>query len=220
MNDKLRDQMSAFLDDELPDGEAELLLRRLHGDEELRRVAGRYLLIGQALRGERLAGTDLAGRVAAALDDETTYGGAAAGPVRSRWLRPAAGVAVAATVAVVALMGLQNTGELAGPDAVTADTADEVPVAAPLDATAEGYAYTVPADAPVMVRPVSAVPARLTNYMISHGERAGTLMRSGMHSRIVTQPNGTSVYATENSTVTSEDGRTGTAENPADDAVR
>ncbi|WP_405234637.1 sigma-E factor negative regulatory protein [Lentisalinibacter salinarum] len=228
MNDKLRDQMSAFLDDELPDGEAELLLRRLQADEELRRVAGRYLLIGQALRGERLAGIDLAGRVAAALDGETTYGGRAAGPGRSRWLRPAAGVAVAASVAVVALMGLQNTGEVAGPEAVTAETDGEAPVAAPLEGTAEGYAYTVPVDAAVTVRPVSAVPARLTNYMISHGERAGTLMRSGMHSRIVTQPNGPLVYPTEyatetstqDSTVTSEDGRTGTAENPADDAAR
>ncbi len=228
MNDKPRDQMSAFLDDELPDGEAELLLRRLQGDEELRRVAGRYLLIGQALRGERRAGTDVAARIAAALDDETAYGAAATAPVRSRWLRPAAGMAVAATVAVVALMGLQNTGEVAGPEAVTAESAEEAALPAPLEGTAEGYAYTVPADAPMTARPVSAVPARLTNYMISHGERAGTLMRNGMHSRIVTQPNGPLVYATEtstetstqDSTVTPEDGRTGAAENAADDAAR
>lgn len=228
MNDKLRDQMSAFLDDELSDGEAELLLRRLQGDEELRRVAGRYLLTGQALRGERLDGVGLAGRVAAALDEESTYAGTVAEPARSRWLRPAAGVAVAATVAVVALMGLQNTGDVSGPEAVTAETADEAPLGAPLSAAAEGYAYTVPADAPVTVRPVSAVSARLTNYMISHGERAGTLMRSGMHSRIVTQPNGpwrdatgdATENSTENSTVTSEDARTGTAEKPVDDAAR
>jgi len=206
--------MSAFLDDELADSEAELLLRRLPGDEELRRVARCYLLTGQALRGENLAGIDLAGRVAAALDDETTYAGVEAETARSRWLRPTAGVAVAATVAVVALMGLQNTGEVTGPETVTADTPAEAPSAVPLDGAAEGYAYTVPADAQVTARPLTAVPARLTNYMISHGERAGTLTRSGMHSRIVTQPNGPSGDFTD------QDGRPGTAESAADDAGR
>ncbi len=221
MNDKLLDQMSAFLDDELPDGEAELLLRRLQGDEPLRRAAGRYLLIGQLLRGDRLAGIDLAGRVAAALDDETTYGGAPAGPVRSRWLRPAAGVAVAATVAVVALMGLQNSGEVTGPGAVPADIAVEATAPVPPGGRVEGYAYTVPVDAPARVRPVGAVPARLTNYMISHGERAGTLVRNGMHSRIVTQPNGPRDISTvKNPAVTSEDGRAQPTESAADDADR
>jgi len=216
MNDKPRDQMSAFLDDELPDREAGLLLRRLQGDAELRGAAERYLLIGQALRGERLSGVDLAGRVAAALDAETAYDTAATPSGRPRWLRPVAGAAVAATVAVVALMGLQNNGERAGVDAVTADvSADAPPVATPGD-EADGFAYTVPVDAALTVRPVSAVPARLTNYMISHGERAGTLMRSGMHSRIVTQPDG----RWETGTVNSEDGRTGTAESAVDDAAR
>jgi sigma-E factor negative regulatory protein RseA len=215
MKDKLRDQMSAFLDDELPDGEAGLLLRRLESDAELRGAAGRYLLIGQSLRGERIPRADLAERVAAALDGESTYSEAAE-PARPRWLRPVAGAAVAATVAVVALMGLQTNSELPGPEAVTADAAEEVVPAAARGSQADGYAYTVPVDAPLTVRPVSAVPARLTNYMISHGERAGTLMRSGMHSRIVTQPDG----RWETSTVTSEDGRTGTAESAADDAGR
>ena len=208
--------MSAFLDDELPDGEAELLLRRLQGDADLRSAAGRFLLIGQALRGERLPARDLAGRVAAAVDAETTYEAEGAPPARARWLRPVAGAAVAATVAVVALMGLENNGEVAGPDAVTADAPEQAAPAARADAETGGYAYTVPVDAPVAVRPVNAVPARLTNYMISHGERAGTLMRNGMHSRIVTQPDGRSVK----STVTSEDAGTGTPENAVDDAAR
>jgi len=216
MNDKLRDQMSAFLDDELPDGEAELLLRRLQGDADLRGAAGRFLLIGQALRGEHLPGVDLAGRVTAALDAETTYEAEVAPPARIRGLRPVAGAAVAATVAVVALMGLENDGELAGPEAVTADVPEQAAPAAGGDGESRRYTYTVPADTPVAVRPVSAVPARLTNYMISHGERAGTLMRNGMHSRIVTQPDGRWV----NSTVTSEDAGTGTSESAVDDAAR
>ncbi len=208
--------MSAFLDDELPDGEADLLLRRLQGDADLRSAAGRFLLIGQALRGERLPGGDLAGRVAAVLDAETTYAAEAAPAARNRWLRPAAGAAVAATVAVVALMGLDDNREATAPEAVTADVPEQAAPALGADEESEGYAYTVPVDAPVAVRPVNAVPARLTNYMISHGERAGTLMRNGMHSRIVTQPDGRWV----NTTVTSEDVRTGTPESTVDDAAR
>ena len=207
--------MSAFLDDELPDEEADLLLRRLQGDADLRSAAGRFLLIGQALRGERLPG-DLAGRVAAALGAETTYESGAAPAARNRWLRPAAGAAVAATVAVVALMGLDDNREATGPEAVTADVPEQAAPAVGAEEDSGGYAYTVPVDAPVTVRPVNAVPARLTNYMISHGERAGTLMRNGMHSRIVTQPDGRWV----NTTVTSEDARTGTPENAVDDAAR
>jgi sigma-E factor negative regulatory protein RseA len=216
MNDKLREQMSAFLDDELPDEEADLLLRRLPGDADLRSAAGRFLLIGQALRGERVPGSDLAGRVAAALGGETTYEAEAAPSSRNRWLRPAAGAAVAATVAVLALMGLDENREVASPEAVTADVPEQTAPAAGADDAAEGYAYTVPVDTPVSVRPVNAVPARLTNYMISHGERAGTLMRNGMHSRIVTQPDGRWV----STTVTTEDARTGTSESTVDDAAR
>ncbi len=180
MNDKIKDQMSAFLDDELPDEETQLLLRRLGTDGELRGAAARYLLIGQSLRRERVPGLDLDRRIARALDGEEIHGMPSAAEGRSaRWLRPVAGAAVAATVAVVALMGLQTAGDGPAPEAVTAD------VGVTRDAGPADFEYVVPADAPV-VRPVSAVPARLTNYMISHGERAGTLVRSGMHSRVVT----------------------------------
>ena len=68
MNDKTRDQMSAFLDDELPEAEAELLLRRLESDAGLRRAAESYLLVGQAMRGELGRGGALRRRVSQALD--------------------------------------------------------------------------------------------------------------------------------------------------------
>ena len=45
-------QISAFVDGELPDAEADLLLRRMGQDAELRRQAAEYLEIGRAMRGE------------------------------------------------------------------------------------------------------------------------------------------------------------------------
>jgi hypothetical protein len=210
MSDKIKDQMSAFLDDELPDDEAELLLRRLGTDAELRRMAARYLLIGQSLRRERVPALDLDRRIARALEDEDAYRASDVeeeGP--PRWWRPVAGVAVAATVAVIALMGLRNTGEGTAPEAVTADAGVAV------DADPAEFDYVVPADIPA-VRPVSAVPARLTNYMISHGERAGTLVRSGMHSRIVTYGS----TAGSARSVTVEDAPGGATKNVADEPGR
>ncbi len=51
MSEQIREQVSAFLDGELPDSETELLLKRLTRDAELRESFGRYALIGEALRG-------------------------------------------------------------------------------------------------------------------------------------------------------------------------
>src|SRR5690606_34329775 len=107
MNDALRMQVSAFVDGELAENETELLLRRLSQDAALRQLVAQYLTIGRALRGEReIPGmADLRGRIAAALGEEQPSETlpATAGP-GFRWLRPVAGMAVAATVAGLALV--------------------------------------------------------------------------------------------------------------------
>ncbi len=51
MSEQIREQVSAFLDGELPSSETELLLKRLTRDAELRESFGRYALVGEALRG-------------------------------------------------------------------------------------------------------------------------------------------------------------------------
>jgi negative regulator of sigma E activity len=73
MNDAIKMQISAFVDGELPQNEAELLLRRLCQDRELRQQAAEYLAMGRVMRGERVvAGLDkLRGRIAGALDDQS-----------------------------------------------------------------------------------------------------------------------------------------------------
>ena len=59
MSEQIREQVSAFLDGELPGSETELLLKRLTRDAELRESFGRYALIGEALRGSRRRGRPL-----------------------------------------------------------------------------------------------------------------------------------------------------------------
>ena len=71
MNDQIRMQISAFVDGELPDAEADLLLRRMGQDAELRKKAAEYLEIGRAMRGEAsVRGIErLQERIAAGIND-------------------------------------------------------------------------------------------------------------------------------------------------------
>jgi len=72
MSEQIREQVSAFLDGELPDSETELLLKRLTRDGELRESFGRYALVGEAIRGASQAylTKGFAGRVNLAIDGE------------------------------------------------------------------------------------------------------------------------------------------------------
>lgn len=175
--EKLREQVSAFIDDELPDAEAELVLRRLGEDAELRRAAERYTLLGQVLRNEtRLAaGSGLHRRVARLLESEPEHAGGRAQPSRAaHWARAAAGFGVAASVAAVAIFSLRSPLDAPQEMPVAADATSVVP-AAPASYTVPGG---VDADRP-------AAPARLTNYLLSHGQYAGALENNGLHRRLV-----------------------------------
>ena len=81
MSEQIREQVSAFLDGELPNPETELLLKRLTRDGELRESFGRYALIGEAIRGNSrgLVTKHFAGRVNLAIDGEPV---AASGQIR------------------------------------------------------------------------------------------------------------------------------------------
>src|SRR5690606_18261445 len=110
MNDKLLEQVSALADGELEAREAELLLARMAREPALRDAWERYHLAGEAMRGglARL-GPDFSANVASAIErEDTPAGGRVAGrSVIGRLLQPIAGVAVAATVAMVAVFSLQ-----------------------------------------------------------------------------------------------------------------
>lgn len=106
MTDKLLEQVSALADDELPAREAELLLTRLERDPALRDAWERYQLIGEAMRGSLAAvhDRDLAARLVEAIEQEPV----SAKPFQpARILRPVAGLAVAASVAMLAVFTLQ-----------------------------------------------------------------------------------------------------------------
>jgi sigma-E factor negative regulatory protein RseA len=108
MTDKLREQISALVDGELDETEARLLIRRFAGNSELGEVWERYQNCRALIAGlsGMAPGTGLAARVRASLDTETHADRRPSH--RFDWLRPVAGLAVAATVATVAVLGLQG----------------------------------------------------------------------------------------------------------------
>src|SRR5437868_2480521 len=115
MTDPVKEQLSACLDGELPEGELDLLLKRLARDSSLGQALGGYALIGEAMRSQRpvIASSGFATRVSAAVAAEAgsssqiSRSSARISPAAIRWLRPMAGVAIAAGVAAVAVVSLQ-----------------------------------------------------------------------------------------------------------------
>ena len=83
MTDALNEQLSALLDGELPDGESELVLKRLERTPLLRDTLGRYALIGEAMRSTEpvvAAPPGFASRISAALAQEAPVAQVVAAP--------------------------------------------------------------------------------------------------------------------------------------------
>ena len=108
MKEKLHEQLSALVDDELADFEQELLVKRVSGDAGLQKRLSRYQLISDALQNhlpERVD-TGFYASVREAIKDEPAAQAGSGG--LAALFRPLAGLAVAASVAVVAVFSLQS----------------------------------------------------------------------------------------------------------------
>jgi sigma-E factor negative regulatory protein RseA len=190
MSQQIREQVSAFLDGELPSTETELLLKRLTRDGELRESFGRYALIGEALRGGRhtMLTKGFASRVNLAIDGEPVPAGGVGGRNRAaRWWRPFAGAAVVAGVAAVAIVAMQQRSVAPGVgQPVVAMSGVVTPAQTalgpmPVSTAAqnrEAISYTVP-EAPASA-PAAAPTGRLTNYMFAHSKYSYGLAQRGV----------------------------------------
>ena len=167
MSEQIREQVSAFLDGELPSSETELLLKRLTRDPELRQSFGRYALMGESLRGVRGASLSLgfAARVNRTIDGEPAEPVLPAATARPlRWWRPIAGTAVAAGVTAVAVVSWNQHAAAPGVTAAPRVIAQNVRLAT---VAQEPLSYTVPTPA---AAPAMLAPARLTNYVFAHSK--------------------------------------------------
>ncbi len=161
MSDSLNEQVSASVDGELDGTETSLLLRRLSTDPELRARWARYHLISDSLKNNlpQQLPTNLAERVAQAIADQPT-------PHRlfspKRLLRPVAGLAIAASVAAFAVLGMRALYPEAGSGAgMQVASAVIVPPVTRVNGT--HWDRTQP-----------EVAARLNTYLLNHNGHAET----------------------------------------------
>ena len=194
MSDTLKERMSALLDGEPEQDSLSETIDVVLKDEELVVHWSRYHLVRDVLRHKVYpdAGVQLRDRMRTCLADEPLHIGARR-PMPQRWrktLKPMAGLALAASVSVVAIIAVRSIGQL--PD--QPDTALAPAVQAPTtQVAARSTAAIVPASAidsgalqPSGLRRLQwnssepGVANRLNGYLVNHSEHLGSPM-SGMH---------------------------------------
>jgi sigma-E factor negative regulatory protein RseA len=175
------ERLSALVDDEADSFEVRRLVDELGKHPEDLAQWGRYHLIGDAIRGglNRSAPADFASRVSALVEQEPTLT-AAPRQAGHSLLKPVAGVAMAASVAVAVLVGVMNVGG-APENTLPAPALAERPVTGPL--AVEGIVQVAEGEpaGPVSSAPVSQTPrvsrldvpdARLHSFIVNHAEHA------------------------------------------------
>lgn len=187
---ELGEQLSALMDGELDEAQSRFLLRRLAHDPALQATWERWQLASGSLRGQlRLqvdAGFLARVRVGAAAPEPLAATGTdAAGAGRRSsgggWLRWVAGGAVAASVAVVALVWVDPSRDLApagqGSELVASPAVQPTVAPSPLSESDLRPRLRNPADtvaamqrAPLVLRPEAQPPVdpRLAPYLILH----------------------------------------------------
>lgn len=197
------EQISAFMDGEA-DQPAETIMAGISNDPALRGAWQRYHLIGDAMRGQlpgHLTGPELAASIAAAVDREPAILSPASrrkSPVQ-RALKPAAGLAIAASVAMVAIIGLRGLNEATSttgsPTVAATDSAstEDNPVQSLQPASQAPLARTVSTDSQPLqpsAQEQSGGQYGFSSYLINHNEyRANSGVRGIMPYARIVAPN-------------------------------
>lgn len=192
MSEALNEQLSALVDDELDRAELPLLMRQLERSDSLKGQLERYYLMREAMRRElpAAASLDLAGRVSAALEAEPEHKGVRPRRTRGHALKPAAGLAIAASVAVLAV-SLWPAGPTTSPqpqslpsNSITAVNSQSG--AMRVSAGAGGGVAANSAQAPGAAsgqewdRLDPRVQHWLNSYIVDHSEHAGSAQLGGV----------------------------------------
>lgn len=172
MSKETLEHLSSLMDGELSRETGLFLTRRLSTDQELSQAWRRYHLIRDCIRqpGVRVPLVDIARCMRSALEEETPATPVAV--VRNRWLRPVSGLAIAATVAFMAVIAI-------GPG--QQEPTDVVPEQAALPSFASPNVKT---DSP-LTQAASFNPAeqggnaQLNSYLLRHNQLSGSTGRQG-----------------------------------------
>lgn len=191
MNESLNESLSALADGRITELELHRVLAATERDDALRARWARHHALGEALRGEQVSvlNLDFADRIRAAVDEEPAY--------RAGWwqrlaaspsARPAAGFAVAASVAMAVFFGGQqwlNQGEGPVQGNVLALAPAAVSSVAPQGAGAQlaSFGQALPSAEPMpamTAEELAAEEARLQSYLLMHAEHVAEGQPGGM----------------------------------------
>ena len=165
MTDSNQEHLSCLMDGELDRKGQQFLLRRLASDSDLSERWQRYHLVRSCLHQETVQGIGIAERVSLAIASEAVP---LAGNTMPRWLRPVAGGAIAACVALVAIVGINQNLTRQGQQEPEADQAGFVSQQTPLDRSFSRQAV------PVNFSEVSpADRQRINTYVLRHHQAVG-----------------------------------------------
>jgi len=169
MSEKTREHISSLMDGEVNAETGRFLLRRMGSDADLCATWARYHLVRDCLRHEDGAGydTELCRRVNRALQDEPAV--RAGAWAARRWLRPVAGGAIAAVVALMAVVAV-DPGQRSAPQ-VSAGLAHSEPAASFI--SPDGLTGGPVSRAASIGAPPPAANARINHYLLRHYQATG-----------------------------------------------
>jgi sigma-E factor negative regulatory protein RseA len=185
MNTESREHISCLMDGEVSRETGRFLVRRLGADDELCATWARYHLVRDCLRHQEggLASENLAARIRHAIERESLP----ANPRKAvrAWLRPAVGMAIAASVALMAVVAVGPGSQSVSP--AGGDLAGRVE--APSFTSPQGL-VPAPASEQVSLLGESAGDSRMNAYLLRHYQAAGTTGGKGFVTfvPIVTRP--------------------------------
>jgi sigma-E factor negative regulatory protein RseA len=180
MSKEIREQLSAFLDNELRAHEVKRTLDLIGAQPGLRQTWDRYHLIGDVIRGEgvRLSRGGIADGVRRHVESEPAILSAPAPqrgwrkPQPGQWMRPAAGAALAASVAAFAVMVL--------PDFTTSTREAEPQQLARVPAPASGWLFLERTGTRWKNLEQPGVESKLNRYLVEHSEYASARGMTGV----------------------------------------
>jgi sigma-E factor negative regulatory protein RseA len=194
-----RENLSSFMDGEIDKAAGRFLVRRLANDDALRSTWDRYHVMRDCLRQQdtHWVKNDFCSRVRQAIEQEDQQ--EAAGKSAMNWFKPVAGVAIAASVAMMAIFSVgpgQQTGPEAGLQVPTLAT-QSVPFVSP------NMGNPIPDSQPVNLAGQSAAEQEKAKaYLLRHyqltGDGAGQGFVSLVPIVVVTSENGMSIDNPEN----------------------
>ena len=199
MTDRIKEQLSAFVDDELELQELDLLLRRLESETELQDCLSRYQLASDAIK-EGATNCDLKRMRQGIMDaigsmpqDNVAHSipnrNSAAGVENWRhYLKPFAGGAIAASVAAFSLFMIMQPGPSNTDPISTIATNNQVPVinrppvtvVATSTAPQQKNTASEPDNQMQWERMSPEMRARLSGYLVNHGGYSRTNNMTGV----------------------------------------